>query len=114
MSAEFEKEVLARFDAMDKRFDALDKRLDEFQDDVKTEFTMVRTEMEYVSKQVNDRIDKLDERVHNVEIICRDRFDVTDIRDKLDMTMKVVGEHSEQIRKLNRKVGIDMPAAADG
>ncbi len=114
MSAEFEREVLERFDAMDKRFDSMEKKFDEFRDDVKTEFFMVRTEMEANFKRVDEHIDKLDERVHNVEVICRDRFDVTDIRARLDMTEKVVGEHSEQIRELNRKVGIDMPVAAEG
>ena len=110
-SESFEEKVLLKFDAIDQRFDAMDRRSDTFEEKILSEFAAVREEMQDNANRINKRIDRLDDRVKSLESIVRKRFDIPELKDRMDATELVVGRHSEQINQLNKKVGIKSATA---
>lgn len=100
-----------RFEAIDQRFEAMDRRFDTFEEKMLSEFAAVREEMQDNSNKINKRIDRLDDRVKSLESIVRKRFDIPELKDRMDATELVVGRHSEQINQLNKKVGIKSATA---
>ena len=102
-------EVNKRFDGIDRRFDEVDKRfegIDKRFDDVDTELKMIRFEMQSESSRLQESIANLDNRVSNLEILATEKWNVPELKDRMDTVEHVVSKHSEQIRALNEKVGI--------
>ena len=97
-----EEKMVSLFEGVNKRFDDVDKRFD----DVDTELKMIRIEMQSESARLQGSIANLDNRVCNMEILAREKWDVPELKDRMDMTEQVVSKHSDQIRVLNEKVGI--------
>ncbi len=100
MSVEFEKTVLEKFDKIDQRFASMDAEIKDFREEMQQEFWAVRTEIQTSSDVTNQKIDALSDRVGNVESIVKERWDVPDLKIRLETLDEVVGEHSQQFAKL--------------
>ena len=94
-------------DAMDGRFDAVDLRLDSMDkrfDDVETDIKMIRIEMQEESNRIQDKIhneiQRLDERLHNLEVSDRGKWNVPELRDRVDVSGGIVAGHTDQIKAL--------------
>lgn len=100
------KSIDDRFDAIDNRFDAIDNRLEDIEIDIKA----IRVEMETESKRIQDAmhkdIQRLDERVHDLELLAKEKWNVPELKDRTDVLEHVVSKHSGQIQVLNETVGI--------
>ena len=95
-----------RFKSIDDRFDAIDNRLEDIEVDIKA----IRVEMETESKRIQNAmhkdIQKLDARVHDLELLAKEKRNVPELKDRTDVLEHVVSKHSGQIQVSNETVGI--------
>lgn len=96
------EEMDKRFEEMDKRFEEkLDKRFDKFSVDISVELRNVYELIGSSHSELSKRIDKLEERVGKVETILSDRWEIPDLKFKVDAIEIEVRKHSDQIARLN-------------
>ena len=95
-----------KFDAIDQKFDRIDQRFDDLENKMELEFKAVRIEMQCESNRICNRIDGLDSRVHNLEIMAEEKWDVPDLKDHIKMVDRVIQKHSDQISVINERLGI--------
>ena len=100
------KEIDQKFDAIDQKFDRIDQRFDDLENKMELEFKAVRIEMQCESNRICNRIDGLDSRVHNLEIMAEEKWDVPDLKDHIKMVDRVIQKHSDQISVINERLGI--------
>ena len=88
-----------RFDAMDQRFDAMDQRFD----DLETDVAMIRVEMNHGYNELSGKIDGLDKRVGHIESVIQERWDIPEIKTRLEAVETVVQSHSDKIKEFRPK-----------
>ena len=93
-----------RFDGLEKRFDGLENRFDEMKEYMEDEFRMVRVEIQHESDENRKLIEKLDERVGNLESIANERWNVNDYIARLQAVETVTTIHSGQIKKNTEQI----------
>ncbi len=91
-----------RLDTMDRRFDSMDQRFEGIEIDIK----MIRIEMQEESNRIKDiihnEVQRLDERIHNLEVSDREKWNVPELRDRMDMLEVIVAGHTDQIKALRK------------
>ena len=98
-----------RLDAMDQRFDGIDRRLDAMDQRLKgaeIDIKMIRIEMQEesnrIQKKIHNEVQRLDDRIHNLEISDREKWNVPELRDRIDVLEVVVAGHTDQIKALRK------------
>ncbi|MCR5221484.1 MAG: hypothetical protein K6D90_01280 [Lachnospiraceae bacterium] len=125
MSVEFETKVLSvleqiylKFDEIDKRFEQIDKRFEEQEQKFELKFIELdkkiesRTDMlmQYIyenhqlSMQILNKVNEMDERLQNVETIVKQRWQIPELSDKVDVLYYEVEKHTERLNDHDRKL----------
>ncbi|MCR5591407.1 MAG: hypothetical protein K6F73_07705 [Lachnospiraceae bacterium] len=93
-----------RFDAMDKRMNSMDQKMDKFSNDLEWLYKDIHENMFILHSETCERMDRIEERLSNVESACRLRWITPELSDRLSAVEMVVSEHSEQIKELKSVV----------
>ncbi|MCR5302186.1 MAG: hypothetical protein K6E49_07065 [Lachnospiraceae bacterium] len=100
------KSIDDRFKSIDDRFKSIDDRLEDIEIDIKAIGVEMETESKRIQDAMHNEIQKLGERVHNLEVLAHEKWDVPELKDRMYVLEHVVSTHSDQIQVLNEKVGI--------
>lgn len=132
MSVEFETKVLSvleqiylKFDEIDKRFKQIDKRFEQIdkrfeEQEQKFELRFIELDKKIESKtdmlmqyiyenyqltmQIRDKVNEMDERLQNVETIVKQRWQIPELSDKVDVLYYEVEKHTERLNDHDRKL----------
>ncbi len=89
-----------RFESIDRRFESIDQRFEDIEIDIK----MIRIEMQKESNRIQEKIQnevqKLDDRMRRLEVSDREKWNVPELRDRVDMLERFVQKHPDRIETL--------------
>ena len=111
-----DRKIDEKTDALDKKIDAVDKKFDgkisELTQSMVDEYHNILMVIEPGNDKICKRLDRVEERLGNVESLCQIRWITPELADRLDMAeyeigkhTKLLNEHTEQIKKLKTCIG---------
>lgn len=112
------KEIDERFEQIDKRFEQIDKRFEEQEQKFELRFIELDKKiesktnmlMQYIyenyqlTMQIRDKVNEMDERLQNVETIVKQRWQIPELSDKVDVLYYEVEKHTERLNDHDRKL----------
>lgn len=112
------KEIDERFEQIDKRFEQIDKRFEEQEQKFELRFIELdkkiesKTDMlmQYIyenyqlTMQIRDKVNEMDERLQNVETIVKQRWQIPELSDKVDVLYYEVEKHTERLNDHDLKL----------
>ena len=96
---QLEEKMVSLFEKVDERFAKMDQRFD----DLETEVAAMHVEMNHGYKELNGKIDGLDKRVGHIESVIQERWDIPEIKTRLEAVETVVQSHSDKIKEFRPK-----------
>ena len=106
----FENKMISLFkedrEYTDQRFEELKGYMDHNFEEVRADIQLTHLAIQIETGKIQDKIQTLDSRVHDLEMMAQERWNVADIRDHMEVVDQVLIKHNEQIQAINEKIGI--------
>ncbi len=93
-----------KFKGMDDRFDRIEERLGDVEIDIKMICIEMQSESNRIQETIHKEVQRLDDKIHDLEISDREKWNIPELKDRLDVVEHFASEHSRQIKELTVRI----------